>query len=274
MLPLQDVAPTITPIPLPGLPQAAPQVQALPATPTPPLIITAAPVPGAPTPVPVTGPTGATIASVADQPNSAAALLALVIYLAVFGVLGYRRGWQRELTVLAVSLGLFFILQRYSDQIVALFDKFGKGWAFILGQPIPQQSGLGAWAAANEATLMIVLWLLIVVFTYVLTGQMFKKSKKDGWGFLTGVLNGLVIATVFAPLLTGLIYPNSTVQGPIIELSLPTFLGNIWAALTGFVARVWTVIQPYGAQVLFLGVVLLVLLAAFTLRTSPRKAKS
>jgi hypothetical protein len=210
------------------------------------------------------------VAQAAQQPVNLAALVALFIYLAFFGLLGYRRGARRELIVLSVALGSSFLLQRFSDLIVVLFDRFGKGLAFIAGQPIPEQSGLGAWAAANTQTLLILLWLGIVVTTYILTTMFVRKSSKDGWAVLLGVLNGLVFASIFAPLLTMLIFPTATVEGPVVQMPFLGFLGNVWQQLTSLAANLWSAIQPIATNVFFLGIVLLVLLAALTLRTSVR----
>jgi hypothetical protein len=269
--PLQDFL--TPPPPTPTLPPAAPAAPAADATATPLPDITATPLPTAPgapvqaTPVPAApGADAATAAGL--QTVNLAALAALFIYLGFFGLLGYRRGSRRELIVLLVALGSSFLLQRFSDAIVTLFDRFGKGLAFIAGQPIPDQSGIGAWAAANTQTLLILLWLGIVVTTYILTAKFVRKSGKDGWAVLLGVLNGLIFASIFAPLLTILIFPTATVEGPAVQMPFLGFLGNVWQQISNLVANVWATLQPISTNVIFLGIVLLILLAALTLRTS------
>lgn len=248
----------ITPIPIP--------------TPTPPVAVTPLPaataVPGSPPAAAVA--TAVNASTTGTQPIGAAAVLALVIYLAFFGVIGHRRGTRRELIVLVVALGMFFILQQFSSFFVSLADKFGKGWAFLLGQPIPETSGLGAWASANTATYLLSIWLITVVITYLLTNRFVKKSKKDGWAFLAGVANGLVFATIFAPLLTTLIFPGTTIEAPVSNLRILTFVSNIWQQLVDIFVRIWAAIEPYASAVFFLAVVILILFAAFTLRTSAK----
>ena len=275
MQPLQDF---LTPPPptatLPGAPVApAAQVADITATPVPTPIPTPLPVgPGTPAPTapPVgTTPVGTTIGE-ATQTSNVAAIVALLIYLTFFGVMGYRRGWQRELMVLLAALGTSFLLQQFSSVVVLMFDRFGKGLAFLTGRPIPEQSSLGAWAAANTPTLLILIWLGVMVFTYFVTNRYVRKSKKDGWAAIIGVLNGLVFASVFAPLLTSLIFPNTTIQGPIVQLPVLGFLTNIWQQLGNLAARLWVIIQPVATGVFFLTVTLLILLAALTLRTSAK----
>jgi hypothetical protein len=228
------------------------------------------PLPTAPA-APVTGaPAPEAAAQALGQGGNLAAIVALVIYLIFFGVMGYRRGTQRELIVFVTALGLSFVLQRFSSQVVTLFDRFGKGLAFLSGQPIPEQSGLGAWAAANTATLLTLIWLGLIVFTYVLTNELVRKSKKDGWAAILGVLNGLIFASIFAPLLTALILPGVTIQGPVVQLPVLTFVGNVWQQLSELALRAWSVLQPVATNLFFLGIVLLILLAGLTLRTKPK----
>jgi hypothetical protein len=199
-----------------------------------------------------------------------AALVALFIYLAFFGAIGYRRGARRELWVLVVAIFLAFGLQQFSDLIVAFFDRFGKGLAFLTGQPIPAQSGLGAWAAANTQTLLLLLWLGGIVLTYFLTNRLVRKSNQDGWAVLLGALNGIVFAIIFAPLLTSLIYPDVTIQGQISQAPVLSFFGNLWEQMTTVFMRFWAALGPAAANVIFLAIVLLVLFAAFTLRSSAK----
>lgn len=261
MYPFQDVL--TPPPPTPTLPSA-------PAAPVTTPVPTVPPLPGVPTPAPVAPtPPPATVTSMPDTTNLAA-IVALLIYLAFFGAIGYRRGARRELWVLVVAVLLAFGLQQFSDLIVLIFDRFGKGLAFITGQDVPEQSGLGAWAAANTTTLLLLLWFGGVVFTYIVTNHFVRKSKSDGWAVLLGILNGMVFATIFAPLLTSLIFPNTTIQGPIIQLPVWGFVSNIWQQITSLLSRVWTALGPAAANVFFLSIVLLVLFAAFTLRSNAK----
>lgn len=269
MLPQQDLTPpppTATLPPAAGTP-AAPAADA-----------TATPVPAVATPVPATAAPGTAVtATPAASPGTTgnsqgtvnlAGLAALLIYVVFFGIMGYRRGTQRELIVFVVALGMSFLLQRFTGAIITLFDRFGKGLAFVTGQPIPQQSGLGAWAEANTQTLLILIWLAVMVFTYVFSGQAVRKSKRDGWSVILGVLNGLILASVFAPLLTTLIFPTATIQGQVVQYPVLGFLSNIFGQIRALAANLWAAIEPVATNVFFLGVVLLILLAALTLRTS------
>lgn len=269
MQPLQDFLTPPPPTPtLPGAP-GAPVAPAIDGTATP--LPTLPGLPAQATPVPAApGVDAATTATTAvnGQTANLAAIVALLIYLAFFGVMGYRRGTQRELIVFAVALSMSFLLQRFSEAVVTIFDRFGKGVAFIMGQPIPEQSGLGAWAAANTPTLLTLIWLGAVVATYILTNNLVRKSKKDGWAAILGVLNGLVFASIFAPLLTALILPGVPIQGPVVQLPVISFVGNIWQQISNLAARAWVVLQPVATNVFFVGVTLLILLAALTLRTS------
>jgi hypothetical protein len=274
VFPFQDLLTPPPPTPtLPGAPAplatplTTPAPTAVPTTvPAPPPA--PAPLPGVPTPPP-----DAITPSVPAESANLAAMVALFIYLAFFGAIGYRRGAQRELWVLAVAVLAAFGLQQFSDLLVLTLDRFGKGLAFITGQPIPDQSALGAWAEANTQTLLLLLWLATIVVTYFLTNSLVRKSRQDGWAILLGVLNGVVFAMIFAPLLTSLIYPDVTIQGPISQTPVLSFFNNLWLQITTLMSRVWAALGPAAANVFFAAIVFLVLLAAFTLRSGTR-AKS
>jgi hypothetical protein len=232
------------------------------------------PLPGAPAPTPPLGAPvtvqGAPAAADTSGTANLAAVIALLIYLGFFGVLGYRRGTQRELILLSVLVLTATGLRLFTEQIVTLFDRFGKGLAFITGQPIPEQSALGVWATANTTTLIIIIWLVVLVFTYLLTNRFVRKSKKDGWAFLLGLLNGLVVASIFAPLITSLIFPGVSLEGTVVQFPVLAFLNNVWQQVASLLSQVWAAIGPISTNVFFLGIVLLVIFAAFTLRTSTK----
>lgn len=271
MQPLQDFL--TPPPPTPTLPPAASPVANATATPIP----TLPPAPAVDAAAQTAAQSAAQAATqattpVGQQTANLAAMVALFIYLIFFGIMGYRRGATRELIVLLVALGFSFLLRQFEDFVVVFFDRFGKGLAFITGQPIPEQSGLGAWAAANTQALLTLLWLAAVVITYLLTNRFVRKSKSDGWAAILGVLNGLVFGSIFAPLLTSLIFPNVPVQGPGVpvgtgQLPVFSFLSNIWQQIVDLALRSWALIQPFATNFFFLFVILLILLAAMTLRT-------
>lgn len=208
-----------------------------------------------------------------EQSLELAAVLALVIYLIFFGWLGYRRGLERERITLGVSLGLFFALQLFGERLVGIADKFGKGWAFLLGQDIPAQSALGLWAAENQTTFLISIWLVSVLVTYLITQQMVRKSKSDGWAVLAGIANGLVFATLFAPLLTSMIFPESARPGQVNHLLILGFVRNIWEQSGDVLGSMWELIEPNGTTFFFAVLIAVVLFAAITLRSSV-KSKS
>ena len=201
----------------------------------------------------------------ASQSYDLLAVTAFVIYLGFFGWLGYRRGTSRELPVFLVAITAWILLRQFSAWFVRLADTFGKGLAFITTQQVPESTPIGDWVAANETTYLLLIWLFVVVLTYFITIVAVKKSKHNGWSVLLGFANGILFATVFAPLLAALIVP------PASPVQLPTmpvidFLTNTFDAMMTVVANAWVVIEPY-ASVVFIGsIFLLVVFAAFSLR--------
>lgn len=202
----------------------------------------------------------------ANQSYDLAAVTVFVVYLAFFGWLGHRRGTSRELPVFLVAITAWILLKQFSAWFVHLADTFGKGVAFFRTGDVPETTPIGAWVAANEATYLLLIWLFVVVLTYFITIVAVKKSKHNGWSILLGFANGILFATVFAPLLSALIIqpavsPVQTSTMPVVD-----FLTNTFDAAVNVAANAWVIIQPYASFVVIGSIFLLVVIAAFTLR--------
>jgi hypothetical protein len=201
-----------------------------------------------------------------NQSYYLAAVIAFVIYIAFFGWLGHRRGTSRELTVFLVASTTWILLRQFGDWFVRLADTFGKGLVFVSTQQVPESTPIGDWVAANESTYLLLIWLFVVALTYLITIFGFKKSKHNGWSVLLGVANGILFATVFAPLLAALIAPPAVSPVQMSTMPVVDFLTNTFAAMVAVAVNAWVVLQPY-ASVVFIGsIFLLVVIAAFTLR--------
>ena len=205
-----------------------------------------------------------------NQSYYLAAVTAFVIYMAFFGWLGYRRGTSRELPVFLVAITTWILLRQFSDWFVRLADTFGKGLVFISTQQVPESTPIGDWVAANESTYLLLIWLFVVVVTYLITIVAVKKTKHNGWSVLLGFANGILFATVFAPLLSALIAPPAVSPVQMSTMPVVDFLTNTFDAMVAVAANAWMAIQPYASFVVIASIFLLVLFAAFSLRAGAK----
>lgn len=206
----------------------------------------------------------------ANQSYYLAAVTVFVVYLAFFGWLGHRRGTRRELPVFLVAITAWILLRQFSAWFVNLASTFGKGVAFFRTGEVPESTPIGTWVAANESTYLLLIWLFVVVVTYIITIVGVKKTKHNGWSVLLGFANGILFATVFAPLLSALIAPPAT--SPVQTSTMPVvdFLTNAFAAAVTVATNAWVAIQPYATVVVIGSIFILVVFAAFTLRTGAK----
>ncbi len=64
-------------------------------------------------------------------------LIVLAAFMAIFGVVGYLRGWRAALFVLILTMLAVAITGRLGDVIIRYINAFGKGFRFLLwnGRP-------------------------------------------------------------------------------------------------------------------------------------------
>ena len=189
--------------------------------------------------------------------------VAFVFYVLLFGWIGFRRGLFRELTVLIVSVGGFFLLQQnqglaldivrqvlgllgsiivISAKLLAALRAGGGGGdgepVFTLFDPSDLLS------EADKPTVSFLVWAGVLLFTYMLTNKAIPDSQSTSGllASLIGMGNGLFYIPTFAPRLfdfipeigVGPVTATGTgVQGAfggITEMMHSSF-GNIWEAL-------------------------------------------
>ena len=209
--------------------------------------------------------------------------IAFLLYSFVFGWIGYRRGMTRELWVFGVAFVTLVALRLRGDTIIRIFNFGGKLIQAILSGGL-SESGLSSAGttnlitpcpspqtspptACNGASFLFLMWVTIVILTYVFTANLVKKSPHNGWAILVGLLNGLLYASVFLPLLLVLFRPDLvTIDQPIILETLFGLVRTSFALFWNVVAGFWALAEPYRPFVILLLLVLLVVGAASTLR--------
>jgi hypothetical protein len=208
-------------------------------------------------------------------------LFALLVYLAFFGWIGWRRGLRSELTVFLVALIGWILLQERGNIFVRVTNlgvKFAAVFFSSLAtgeEPTVEDINAGNNFVADgaESTFLFLLWIVLLFGAYVLTSRpgFAAKSKKGGWAGVVGALNGLLLLAVLLPKLSTL----APQDGQPVEAPLQTFsrlLSSLFSSLSALVQSLWNWVSEANPVVLLVIVTAVLGLAAMTLR-SGAKAK-
>lgn len=206
--------------------------------------------------------------------------IAFILYAFVFGWIGYRRGQTREAWVFAVATVSLIVLRLRGDIFVGIAN---LGWQLInmlsgglssggstpdLIIPCPSPQTVPA-TACNAPGYLFLLWVTIVILTYVLTTSGVTKSPSNGWAILLGLGNGLLYASVFLPRLIGLVRPDQVqLDEPVILETLIGLIQTAFSVIWNVITEFWTAVEPVRPFVILLLLILIVVGAASTLRSA------
>lgn len=211
--------------------------------------------------------------------NETQVLIALLLWLFLFGWIGTRRGYVAELWLLGVTVISWMLLQEQGDIIVRLANFVGKFIALV------QAGGLGAETeeavrivaeAPNVVTennrqgFLFLVWALIVLITFILTSNTRIIKPKPGSKFLSaliGAANGLVLAALLLPVLSDLLQATALPQDSALE-GLLIMIGRFWALFADSLAQAWSWVLTWPAGAWLLLITALLLLIAWPLRGS------
>lgn len=211
--------------------------------------------------------------------GQAASIISFVIYLVFFGWLGWRRGARREITVFLVALVAWLLLQQEGDMVVNIANLGGAALNFVRagGFTGSQEEALSAIGNApalitadGRSSFLFVVWVALFVASYALTNVMIddKKSLRNGWAILFGILNGLFFAVAFGPSLVALFAPNG--EFAIVDddggLNLTGLLSGGLQLIWDGISSLWEVVLSAGNLGLVILLTLLLVLAATTIR--------
>ena len=188
--------------------------------------------------------------------------VAFVLYVLLFGWIGFRRGLFRELSVLIVSIGGFFLLQQNQGLALdvvrqalgvllvvisvgaKLLASLRAGGAAGGSEPV-YTLGPSDWLSdADQPTVSFLVWSGLLLFTYILTNKAIsdRQSSSGLLAALLGIGNGLFYIPTFAPRLIAFIpevgvasvsSPGTGMEGLLRSVTdmMQTNFGMIWEAL-------------------------------------------
>ena len=219
--------------------------------------------------------------------SQAAIIISFIIYLVFFGWLGWRRGARREIKVFLIALISWLLLQQEGDTIVSIANLGGAAVSFATAGGFTGGNQEDAFAAIGSAPALVnddvrvsflfVVWVALFVSSYVLTNTMIddKRSLRNGWAILFGILNGLFFAVAFGPSLVALFAPNG--EFTVVDddgLNLSGLLGGGAQLIWDGISSLWGVVTSAGNLGLVVLLTLLLVLAATTIRGGGAKAKT
>lgn len=209
-------------------------------------------------------------------------LFAILLYLAFFAWIGWRRGFRGELTVFVVALLAWVLLQERGTIFVRLTNIMVK-FAGVLGTSLATgtvdetnlTNGNDFVAPGGEETFLFLLWIIVLFTSYFVTSRpgFAKSSRKTAWAAIVGALNGFLFLAVMLPKFNQLYVMGG---GEFSQAPLRTFVSLITQFLTYLVNALrgfWQWVQPLSPLTLLIIITVVLGLAAFTLRGGV-KAKS
>jgi hypothetical protein len=211
-------------------------------------------------------------------------IIAFLLYLILFGWIGWRRGTWREFWVLVVTVGAWIVLQERGSIFVRLANFAGKFAALVRSGGLggDTEDALQAVADApnvitdeNTSGFLFLLWAITVLVTYIITSEkrLLKSSKHNGMAILLGIANGLVFASLLLPVLGNLVEQTdgTLTDAPLRNLAI--LLSQLLTFLVTSLRNFWQWVQPLNSLTILVIVTLVLVLTALTLRRGA-KAKS
>lgn len=207
-------------------------------------------------------------------------LLAVLVYLCFFAWIGWRRGLKSELTVFIVAIVSWVILQERGSIFVRIAN-LGIKFVGLLGSSLATGTvdessvtgGTDFVQPGSEDAFLFVLWIIIVMVTYVITTQagFVKGSKHNAWAAITGALNGLFFLAVLIPKFNQL---YDMIGSDSADAPLQTFVGLIRQFFTFIINGIrdfWAWVQPLSATTILIVLTIILALIAITLRRGSGK---
>ncbi|MGE5603459.1 MAG: hypothetical protein ACM30E_10425 [Nitrososphaerales archaeon] len=214
--------------------------------------------------------------------------------MAIFGVIGYLRGWRAALFILIMTILAAAVTGSLGDTIVKYINAFAKGFRFLLSGGLTALAGGGnteeaiaslqnAPALVTDTNKYLVLGLIfvtVVLVAILVSGAKWFLPKRSVLGLFIGLIAGYIVAAMIirgivpeyaalVPLPFGFLAPTPT--GPVVIVpgaGGPSLTTRILNFLNGLVDQ--------GLIAAFLGIViaLFLLLAARSLNRGSRSSGS
>ncbi len=143
-------------------------------------------------------------------------LIVLAGFMAIFGVLGYLRGWRAALFVLILAVLAVAITGSLGATIIKYINAFGKGFRFLASGGLSALAGSGSADeaikslqgapplvdATNTSLVLGLLFVVVVLLAVLLSGLPLFKGARSVFGMFLGLAAGYVVAAMIVRAIT------------------------------------------------------------------------
>lgn len=208
----------------------------------------------------------------------------LVLYLVLFGWVGYRRGSVRELIVTIVAIGGYLVLQRYGNIVITIINLGFKFLAFTRGGGLTGDNpdailiirdAENVVTAESRDTVIFLLWVGLLLLTYYLTGRAVRtpKNKSDATAIALGLLNGIFYFSIFLPMLSGIFLRRLGATGVVPADGASVVLRSALDVVGDGFGSVWGNLDEQQPLVIVVFLTLVLVAVTNTLRAPKAKPK-
>jgi hypothetical protein len=217
-------------------------------------------------------------------------LIVLAAFMAIFGVVGYLRGWRAALFVLILTMLAVAITGRLGDVIIRYINAFGKGFRFLLSGGMSALTGEGGAEEAlqslrdapalvegtNEPLVLGLLFVIVVLVALLLSGIPYFKGKRSVLGLFLGlaagyIVTGMIIRAV-TPELSALVPLPFGFLPPVVAAPFAIQPGTGGPSLSARVLSFLLSLADRGLIATFLGIIIAIFLLLAS-RSGSRGAK-
>ena len=143
-------------------------------------------------------------------------IILLAVIMAIFGIVGFRRGIWPEIVSLIILLVAFVIVERNPQRLIGYMNALYIGFQLVLKSGLNDLSAGDLDSAAaklrsverpfqggSQGFALLAIMVAAAVAGYAL-GKLVKSGKSPIGGSLLGLLNGYILSAAFLPWLSGL----------------------------------------------------------------------
>jgi hypothetical protein len=208
-------------------------------------------------------------------------IFVLAFSMAIFGIIGYLRGWRAALFVLIMTFLAVAITGALSETILRYINAFGKGFRFLTSGGLSALAGEGGLEEAiaalegapalvskdNQGLVLGLLFVIVLLLALLLSGLPLFRGRKSIFGLFLGMLTGYIVAAMVVRAILpeyAVCIPLPFGFGPPVPVIPYTAQPGTGASISQRVLGFLTGLADRGLIAAFLGILIAIFLLAAT----------